>query len=296
MSGRGQTVGDCGHRKGAYDDHLRCLSCAGCSISSTCNVCARWKQDTWAQVDRARTYKKRRTSKSSDASTPDVVPSPLPVPPVPACSSAASVSDRSGRACSTRSRWDLFNVPTEPLLPVVCGPTESAIPVVTPVTTKGGSLSGAPAPSPRGGCALSDLVSDRGHDGQTSALKSEARSSRKTSSHRRSSGKLSGQAALPGAFGSTTPTGPGADHLYGEGKPHRKTGSSSVSKAPGWSATRMESGANQRSQSGPTTGLAGRSSTDRPPTRPVIATDQSPVNRPPTRPVITTDQSPVRPG
>ncbi len=150
MSGRGQTVGDCGHRKGAYDDHLRCLSCAGCSISSTCNVCARWKQDTWAQVDRARTYKKRRTSKSSDASTPDVVTSPLPVPPVPACSSAASVSNRSGRSGSTRSRWDLFNVPTEPLLPVVCGPTESAIPVVTPVTTKGGSLSGAPAP-PHGG-------------------------------------------------------------------------------------------------------------------------------------------------
>ncbi len=105
------------------------------------------------------------------------------------------------------------------------------------------------------------------HDGQTSALKSEARSSRKTISHRRSSGsKLSGQAALPGAFGSTTPTGPGADHrLNGEGKPHRKTGSSSVSKAPDWLATRKVSGANQRSKSGSTTGLAGRSTTDRPP-------------------------------
>ncbi len=105
------------------------------------------------------------------------------------------------------------------------------------------------------------------HDGQTSTLKSEARSSRKTISHRRSSGsKLSGQAALPGAFGSTTPTGPGADHrLNGEGKPHRKTGSSSVSKAPDWLATRKVSGASQRSKSGSTTGLAGRSTTDRPP-------------------------------
>ncbi len=68
MPTSGQLVGACGHKKGKYDNHVRCLRCHGCSRDTVCDTCALWSSQTWDLAGKSRTYAKRKASSSGSTS------------------------------------------------------------------------------------------------------------------------------------------------------------------------------------------------------------------------------------
>ena len=68
---KGQTKGSCTHIKGTYDNHPTCLKCSGCTMESTCEICASWPSDVWAKAQKRRAYASRKKSKSGGSTCSD---------------------------------------------------------------------------------------------------------------------------------------------------------------------------------------------------------------------------------
>lgn len=63
-----QQRGHCRHKKALWDNHPRCLSCAGCSRFSTCTICKLWTSLTWDFADLRCSHRKSVLSQQSSFS------------------------------------------------------------------------------------------------------------------------------------------------------------------------------------------------------------------------------------
>ncbi|KAH3876090.1 hypothetical protein DPMN_039370 [Dreissena polymorpha] len=62
-----QTRGSCGHIRAAWDNHVSCLSCAGCTQDNCFPFCEHWSADTLA-IKRRPFKSRRHIMHSSDQS------------------------------------------------------------------------------------------------------------------------------------------------------------------------------------------------------------------------------------
>ncbi len=59
-----QSRGSCGHKRGDWDTHSKCLSCCGCSRLAPCPISALWASDIWAIAESRRAHRSRRGTRS----------------------------------------------------------------------------------------------------------------------------------------------------------------------------------------------------------------------------------------
>ncbi len=59
-----QSRGICGHKRGDWDTHSKCLSCCGCSRLVPCVISALWASDTWTIAESRRAHRSRRGTRS----------------------------------------------------------------------------------------------------------------------------------------------------------------------------------------------------------------------------------------
>ena len=108
MSKAMRKTGSCGHTKGPWDNHHKCLVCAKCTRSNTCETCCVWTPATWKMAE-SRTSVPVRTGKKD----PDL-----------GLSSSSSVSGRGSLAPMQGDSRSVSEV-TGPVLTKASGPSDT---------------------------------------------------------------------------------------------------------------------------------------------------------------------------
>ena len=58
-------TGSCGHSKGSWDNHHKCIVCAKCTRNNPCEMCCSWPPATWNLAEYLNNFTVRKEKKDT---------------------------------------------------------------------------------------------------------------------------------------------------------------------------------------------------------------------------------------